>query len=148
MSSRRESHMTRGGLAPRRRFAAGRSVQAPIVLALAMLVSAPAWGIPITWDGGGGDNRWNTVANWNPNQVPTASDDVTINANVTVTVRNPGANAVARTLTLGSGATVAEQNNHTLAVTQGISVSTGNATLDIPFTAGSLSQTGTGTLTI
>ena len=96
----------------------------------------------------GGNGRWNTNSNWSSGTVPTSNDDVTINAGVTVTVRTPGGNAVARTLTLGSGATVARQNGLTLAVGQGITVSSGNATLNIPFTAGSISKSGSGTLTI
>ena len=30
------------------------------------------------WTGAGGDGKWETTANWDPNGVPTASDDVTI----------------------------------------------------------------------
>ena len=146
MSSRGKSHPTDDGLAPRRRRLRARAIPASSGLALALLVSSPAWGIPISWVGG--DGRWNTASNWSPGQVPTATDDVTINSAVTVTVRTPGGNAVARSLTLGSGATIDRQNGLTLAVTQGIGTSTGDATLDIPFTAGSISQTGTGTLTI
>ena len=147
MSSRREFRPTRGGLARNRRIASAGSVPAPFVLVLAMLVAAPAWAIPITWDGGGGDNRWNTAANWNPNQVPTASDDVTINSGATITVRTPGGNAAARTLALTGGVRIDVQNGLSLAVSQGITV-TGAARINIPYTAGSISKSGAGILNL
>jgi hypothetical protein len=33
----------------------------------------------VTWTGGGGDNNWDTPANWNTDSVPGSGDDVTIN---------------------------------------------------------------------
>ena len=33
----------------------------------------------VTWTGGGGDNNWDTAANWSTDSVPTSGDDVTIN---------------------------------------------------------------------
>lgn len=51
--------------------------------------------IPVkTWDGGAGTSNWGDANNWNPNGVPTASDDVdlngafTININVNATTKN------------------------------------------------------------
>jgi hypothetical protein len=41
----------------------------------------------VSWDGGGGaDTRWANALNWSNNLVPTAADDVTINAGAGVTV--------------------------------------------------------------
>ena len=53
------------------------------VLSLLSTVSAAV----VTWDGGGGDTSWHTANNWNPDGVPGAADDVTINigANPTIT---------------------------------------------------------------
>ena len=33
----------------------------------------------VTWTGGGGDNNWDTPANWSTDSVPASADDVTIN---------------------------------------------------------------------
>src|SRR5262249_907316 len=40
----------------------------------------------VSWDGGGADTRWANALNWSNNLVPTAADDVTINAGAGVTV--------------------------------------------------------------
>ena len=54
------------------------------------------------WDAGGGDDNWNTAANWNTDTVPGASDDVVIGASHTVTNAQ---NAFA-TLSIGASSTV------------------------------------------
>jgi hypothetical protein len=54
------------------------------------------------WDAGGSDDNWNTAANWNYDQVPGASDDVTIGSSYTVT----NAQNEFATLTIGAGSTV------------------------------------------
>ncbi len=111
-----------------------------------MLLSTEVRAAAVNWQAGSG--AWNNGVNWSTGTVPTSNDDVTINSAVTVQVNNQGGNAVARTLTLGSGAALTRANGRTLAVGQGINVASGNATLNIPFTAGTLSNTGTGTLTV
>ncbi len=58
----------------------------------------------IFFDGGGGDNLWNNPANWYGHMVPTAQDDVSIGYQFNVTLAgSPGA---ARTLMMGSSATL------------------------------------------
>ena len=39
-------------------------------------------------DGGGGDGKWNTAANWDPSGVPGAGDDVVIDADCTLDVNS------------------------------------------------------------
>jgi hypothetical protein len=54
------------------------------------------------WDGGGGDGNWYTAANWNPDGVPGASDDVLIPAaDVSVSASSPAVQV--RNLTIGNG---------------------------------------------
>ncbi len=48
-----------------------------IVLAIC---STPALARPVTWDGGGDGYSWDDGSNWQPNGVPTTSDDIVINA--------------------------------------------------------------------
>src|SRR5512145_2099512 len=59
----------------------------------------------IAWDGNGDGVNWNNANNWNPNQVPTVNDDVSITSTTfnggTYTVQLNGATGNARTLTLG-----------------------------------------------
>lgn len=45
--------------------------------ALAVYTPSRALAAAKTWDGGGGDNNWNTAANWNGDAVPQAGDTVT-----------------------------------------------------------------------
>jgi len=60
----------------------------------------------ITWDGEAGTDSWHDANNWNPNSVPTSTDDVQIPAGNTVIV--DGADAQAASVTFGS-----ENNNQT-----------------------------------
>ncbi len=53
-----------------------------------------------TWDGGGDGTSWNDAANWNPNGVPTASDDVVLNTNVSINVADA---ETVRKLAMSSG---------------------------------------------
>ena len=59
-------------------------------------------GGPYTWDSGGGDDNWNTAANWNYDDVPGASHAVTIGSSYTVT----NAQSEFATLSIGAGSTV------------------------------------------
>ena len=65
------------------------------------------------WDGGGGDNLWNTAANWSGDLVPTDTDAVTIDTAVTVTAT--GTDISFATLTIGgtNAAILILQNNIT-----------------------------------
>ena len=57
---------------------------------------------PYEWDAGGGDDNWNTAANWNYDQVPGAANEVIIDSSYTVT----NAQSEFATLSIGSGSTV------------------------------------------
>ncbi len=46
---------------------------------LLILAAVPA-SVAKTWDGGGDGTSWSSANNWNPNGVPTGSDNVVINA--------------------------------------------------------------------
>lgn len=69
-----------------------------LVLALWLGSTSAGWSQKI-WDGGGAMNNWNDAANWNPDGVPTALDNVTIALDSTITVDIP--NAVCNSLQLG-----------------------------------------------
>ena len=58
----------------------------------------------ITWDGGGDGSSWNSANNWNPDGVPSATDDVIIDdaGGVSVTIGS-STSAQAASLTLGNG---------------------------------------------
>ena len=79
---------------------AGSSYQAPVFIhpeprkaedmpVLRSLQSSPPAAplldpVEVSWDGDGGDNNWETAANWSNDLVPDANSNVTIDANVTV----------------------------------------------------------------
>lgn len=71
----------------------------PLCLCLA-LASPAAFGAPIAWDAL--DDDWHTTANWQPQQVPTAADDATINNGGTA---NAGLDATVRSLQVGAADT-------------------------------------------
>jgi hypothetical protein len=72
---------------------------AALLLCLPLAASASA----LNWTGGAANGDWFDSANWSPAQVPTASDDATIDANSTVTVSGASPAAFA-SLTLGDAA--------------------------------------------
>ena len=66
----------------------------------------------VWFDGGGGDGLWNNPANWFGHMVPTAQDDVSIGYEFNVTLA--GALGAARTLMMGSAATLNVQTGLTI----------------------------------
>lgn len=74
-----------------------------------------AYGVSLTWDGGGDGSDWSDATNWNPDQVPTSSDSVTIDTAATVVSSaaisysdltiGDGAGSVTSTLQLGHSIT-------------------------------------------
>ncbi len=52
-----------------------------IVMAVGLLAN-PSIAAEITWDGGGVDDLWSTEENWSTDQVPTADDEVWLDASV------------------------------------------------------------------
>jgi len=123
----------------------------PVTFLAVLLITAQAHAVDRTW-ANPVDGSWNTAANWNPAGVPTAADDLTIPFAVTVSVNN-GGNALANSLTITAGATINRPggggNTRVMTVTDGITVTpSGNGTINVPFTAASLTKTGSGTLTL
>ena len=51
---------------------------------MAALISTCLYGATLTWDGGGTGDGFLTAGNWNPDQVPTSSDSVTLNSTSTL----------------------------------------------------------------
>ncbi len=70
-----------------------------------------------TWDRGAGNNNWASPNNWNPNGVPTSSDDVVIPNNFNVTVNTA---AVCASFTIGNGN---QTNTITISAGQSLTVS-------------------------
>jgi len=114
-----------------------------ILLALLILPGKAAWGLAIVWTNTAGGN-WSIIANWNPNQLPSAADDVFItnNGTYTVTLNVASTNG---TLTLGgtSGIQTLTNNGQTLTLN---GVSTSSPTGVLSFNNGTIN--GTGRLTL
>lgn len=55
------------------------------VLVFGLLASA-ACAATVTWDGGAGTNSWHDAANWNPDGIPAAADDVIISVQGSMTI--------------------------------------------------------------
>jgi hypothetical protein len=120
---------------------AGRSAG---LLVLATLLIAPrALATSITWNAGNGN--WNQAGNWNPAQVPGPGDDVTISTD-TVTINNTSASV--NTLVLASGARLNRGGGAVLTVAGDVTVTTGNARIDTPYTIGGIDKSGAGTLNL
>ena len=66
--------------------------------------------IAYIWNGSAGTSAWGTAANWTPNGVPTAIDEVIILPNVSVYPAVP-ANTEIETITFAPGAEIANQHN-------------------------------------
>ncbi|MCI0537882.1 MAG: hypothetical protein L0Z50_21925, partial [Verrucomicrobiales bacterium] len=76
----------------------------------------------ITWDGGGGDEFWHTIANWSGDTLPSAQDDVLITAlDTQITITN---SVEVRAFSIASGGSVTVQGS-------GVSFqATGNTAID------------------
>ncbi len=76
-----------------------------------------------TWDGGGGSNNWSDANNWNPNGVPTSSNDVTLTGSITVNINVP---ALAKDFLINdAGTTVTILSGNSLTVNGNLSQSEG-----------------------
>ena len=103
----------------------------------------------VTWTGGGGDNNWDTAANWNTDSVPGSGDDVTINIAANVVHSNnvtDSINSLTSTepLTISGGTlsiAAASTIGSTLTMTGGTLTGTGDVTVSglVTLTAGTLS---------
>jgi hypothetical protein len=69
------------------------------------------WAASVSWDGGAGTTNWSDATNWSGDLVPTAADDVLIDADVTVDL---GSATTINSLVLGnSGGTTSPVLNFT-----------------------------------
>ncbi|MDX2118540.1 MAG: GC-type dockerin domain-anchored protein [Planctomycetota bacterium] len=120
-----------------------RSNTAPrVALALvACVLSANAMAVPFVWNGSTGDNLWSTPANWTPNGIPGAGDDVTIGAGASG-VNISSANVTVATLDLQRPLVLA--NGRTLTVT----TATLSASASISLQSGSALSGGTYTISV
>lgn len=85
-----------------------------LIVVLLAAAARPLHAVTRVWDGGGGSFLWNTPANWNPDGVPAASDDVIIgNPGETFTVVLSGS-ATAATLHLEAKLSITAGSNLTL----------------------------------
>ena len=96
-----------------------------------------------TWDGGAGTNNWNDANNWNPNGVPTSTDNVTIGNGFNVVLNT---STTIASLAVGGGIsgqlTIGNNNtNRTLTVTANVSVNSG-ATITSTGNGGNLFRIG------
>ena len=103
----------------------------------------------VNWDGGAPDDLWSNALNWDPNQVPTLSDDVGIYGYYSGGNPNVEIDAVTtaqffQTCTIGNGSTVTVNGGSLLAsvpadpnfaylhqINVAVGFSTGNGTLNI-----------------
>jgi hypothetical protein len=94
-----------------------------------------------TWDGGAGTNNWEDAANWLPDGVPTAAENVQLTGTNTININT---NAVAANLVINSGGLILTISTGTLAVNN-ITVTTGilNINTNTIKIAGSITNTGT-----
>ena len=84
----------------------------------------------VNWSGGGGDNNWDTPANWSTHAVPGAGDDVTIDVSSAVVHSNAIADFV-----------------HSLVSTQPLTISGGTLSIAAASTINSTLSINGGTLT-
>ncbi|MFC1859396.1 hypothetical protein ACFL9U_15405, partial [Thermodesulfobacteriota bacterium] len=134
-----------------------------LIVAFSLFFAAHAFGASLTWNNAGGDGSWHNSANWSPEQLPAAGDDVTIpageTANYSTGTSDLNSFTVSGTLNITGGAlnssadsTVAEGG--TIAFSAGTLGGSGSVTISGTFNwnGGSVSVTNgfftTGTTTL
>ncbi len=103
------------------------------------MAAAAACGATISWDGGGGDSRWSTPANWTGDVLPRTGDDVVIDLAGAPTVDHASGDTQVRSLTCTRGFRL---SGGSLTVTAGESRIDGSLEL----AGGQLDVTGAGTV--
>lgn len=99
-------------------------------------------GAPKTWDGGGGNNSWNTATNWSPDGVPTVNHSVTlsgantIDIDVAANTKNLTVSNAGLVLTIQSGFSLNVNGNFTQ------SDGTVNTATTFPTVSGTVSMSG------
>ena len=106
----------------------------------------------VTWTGGGGDNNWDTAANWSTDSVPGSGDDVTINIaanvvhsdNVTRLDQQPDVDGTADDLGRHALDRRSVDDRQQLSLTGGTLTGTGDLTVSglVTLTTGTLSGPG------
>jgi large repetitive protein len=106
----------------------------------------------VTWTGGGGDNNWDTPANWSTDSVPGSGDDVTIDVAANVVHSDDVTDSInsltsMEPLTISGGTlsiAAASTIDSTLTLTGGTLTGTGDVTVSglVTLTTGTLSGVG------
>jgi autotransporter-associated beta strand protein len=125
-----------------------RSVIIASLLAVAALPGQNTWASDIVWDGGvaGTSTSWRTVANWNPDGVPTSTDNAIFDSLGTVTTCAIDMGAAGGTQQVGS-VTMGSGRGNTLSI-RNLTTSTTDGTLALNGIGGILlSNASTATLT-
>ena len=106
----------------------------------------------VTWTGDAGDNNWDTPTNWNTNNVPGSSDDVTINIPADVVHSDAAADSInsltsTEPLTISGGSlsiAAASTTTSNLTISGGTLTGSGDITVSglLTLTSGTLSGSG------
>ena len=51
-----------------------------VILFFPLILTTSPFAATVTWDGGGTDSKWSTIANWSGDALPATSDDVVFDA--------------------------------------------------------------------
>ncbi len=95
-----------------------------------------------TWDGGAATNNWSDGDNWNPNGVPTSTDDVNLSGAVTVDIDT---DAEANSMTVNNGGLVVNiLSGQSLTLSGNLSLTGGtfNTAADFPTVTGTTNISG------
>jgi hypothetical protein len=91
-----------------------------VFVTISLISCIQSFGATCTWDGGGGDNSWQTPENWSGDTLPGPSDDVVIPAaNTSVLVTS---SVTINGLTLGSGVTLTVQGTAAVFTANGTTI--------------------------
>lgn len=99
-------------------------------------------GVAKTWDDGGGDNNWNTAANWSPDGVPSSVNNVTLSGTYTINVNTA---AATKNLTINDAniqLTILSGNSITVSGNYSQSNGTVNTEASFPTVSGTISISG------
>ena len=103
-----------------------------MALLLIASVAGQALAATVTWDGGGGDDSWNTALNWDTDTVPTASDLVVNTMPNETVIVGAGVVAVANELRIAE-----EDGPSQIDINAGGTLTTGTPTLYLGYGGGS-----------
>lgn len=95
------------------------------MVAVTTLGIGAAQAVSVAWDNGGGDNSWQTAANWDNDTVPVAADDITIGTGAAVNY-TPGGDLIVD----GGSLTISGGSSWNQAVGNWSQINGGTLTLD------------------